>query len=524
MSELIGTNLGQYEIIGHIARGGMAEVYLARQPSMNRNVAIKVLPVDSLEDETFLERFYIEVEIIAHLQHPHILPVHDFGVQDGMPYIVMAFIDGKTLMERASQSLSNSDVLQIGQQIADALDFAHSRGIIHRDLKPGNVLMDVQGNAYLADFGLAKVLESDERTSESEMVGTPFYMSPEQVQSDELSPMTDVYSFGVVLYEMLSGELPYNEGSALQIMLAHLRDPVPNILDSRSDLPDPLQDIFHKVLAKEPSDRFASAGEFMKVLRGIFSPASMALQAQPALIMTDNHGHVIFVDNHCLLLLKRQQHEARAIIGKTIDDVLGVDETVTLQLFKAIDTNNAIENVQIEITNSRGKRQMVICNAIATRDDKGTFVGADIQLATLPKDTDDPPSSDFLIIEPDVNTREQMQVRDYFATQLQCLYKLSKNWGGSKVAARYELLINEVAERNDWAFEMNKGEINTDNLHNDLDMFKALSARGMNYTAFILGKKQVIKELDRMHKKMDTNMLSIVQMLGLDTLHQDILD
>jgi len=181
MTDLVGQSLGQYQILGEIAKGGMSTVYRARQSSMNREVAIKILPSTFMHDSTFLDRFYREVDIIAHLQHPHILPVYDFGQFDNMPYIVMAFLNGGTLTDKIKRqgAMELNEILRITKEIADALDYAHSKGIIHRDFKPGNVLLDERDNTYLADFGLAKLRESDTQiTLGAAMLGTPAYMSP----------------------------------------------------------------------------------------------------------------------------------------------------------------------------------------------------------------------------------------------------------------------------------------------------------------------------------------------------------
>jgi len=181
MTHLVGRTLGQYEIIGEIGHGGMADVYRAVQPSIGREVAIKVLPAHFLQDRTFLERFMREVKVIAQLQHPRILPVYDFGEQDGLPYIVMAYMPGGTLADRIREApggLPLDAVAHYVTQIAEALDYAHRRNIIHRDFKPSNVLLDDEENAYLADFGIAKVTEATAQLTGSGIVGTPAYMAP----------------------------------------------------------------------------------------------------------------------------------------------------------------------------------------------------------------------------------------------------------------------------------------------------------------------------------------------------------
>lgn len=227
MVELIGQNLGQYEIIEEIAKGGMATVYRARQASIGRDVAIKVLPAKFTHDENFIERFNREVEVIAQLQHPHILPVYDYGEFEDMPYIVMAYIKGGTLTDRINNGPMPSDeVARMVHQIADALDFAHSKGIVHRDFKPSNVLLDERGNTYLADFGLAKITESGSEITGTMIVGTPHYMAPEQARAGDVTGSVDVYALGVTIYQMLTGHAPYKAPTAAGVMVAHITEPI----------------------------------------------------------------------------------------------------------------------------------------------------------------------------------------------------------------------------------------------------------------------------------------------------------
>ncbi|MCL4256227.1 MAG: serine/threonine protein kinase, partial [Anaerolineae bacterium] len=202
--DLIGKTLGQFEIAEEIGRGGMATVYKARQRSMNRTVAIKVLPRQMLHDPGFYERFEREVDVISHLEHPHILPIYDYGQDDGLPYIAMRYLGGGSLEQRIRRGhVRVEDIEKPLRQVAQALDYAHQQGIIHRDLKPGNIMLDENGNAYLTDFGIARVLGSD--LTGSMIIGTPAYMSPEQANGLPVDGRSDIYSLGIVLYEWITG-------------------------------------------------------------------------------------------------------------------------------------------------------------------------------------------------------------------------------------------------------------------------------------------------------------------------------
>jgi serine/threonine protein kinase len=262
MTDLIGRTLGTYKIIDEIGHGGMANVYRATQPSIGREVAIKVLPPHFLQDRTFVRRFTREVQVIASLQHPHILPVYDFGEQDGLPYIVMAYMPGGTLADRMRKvgALPLPEVTRLVEQIADGLDHAHQKGIVHRDFKPSNVLLDEHGNVYLADFGIAKVAESTTQLTGSGIVGTPAYMAPEVTRTDKVTRLIDVYALGVSVFEMLAGQHPYPSDTPVGVLLAHAAEPIPSICDSRPDLPEGLQHVIDRAMAKEPSDRYQSAG------------------------------------------------------------------------------------------------------------------------------------------------------------------------------------------------------------------------------------------------------------------------
>lgn len=265
-----GQMLGAYRIINKVGQGGMATVYKAYQPSMDRNVAIKVLPSQLAESKEFATRFQQEARIIARLEHPHILPVFDFGEDDGVTYFVMRYLEAGTLknmMEAGPLPLDEID--RIFTQLAQALGYAHSHGVVHRDLKPANALVDASGNLFLTDFGIAKLLESasPRLTQTDAIMGTPAYISPEQAQAAPVDQRSDIYSLGIILYEMVTGRVPFVADTPLAVILKHLSDPLPLPSAIKPDIPPAIEQVILKALAKNPDDRFANTSEFITAWR-----------------------------------------------------------------------------------------------------------------------------------------------------------------------------------------------------------------------------------------------------------------
>ena len=263
--EGLPTQIGRYQITSLLGRGGMAVVYLAFDPYMERPVAIKVLLKDRSYDDSLRSRFKRESRMVASLNHPAIVPVYDFGETNEQPYLVMRYMEGGSLRERLRQApLSLAIVATILNQIAPALDTTHSHNIIHRDLKPSNILFDNDNKAYLADFGLAKFAEGTYTTltRSDGMVGTPAYMSPEQIRAQaHLDGRTDIYALGVILFEMLAGKLPFMANGRLPVALMHLSDPVPDIITLNPSLPASISQIIARAMAKSREDRFATASD-----------------------------------------------------------------------------------------------------------------------------------------------------------------------------------------------------------------------------------------------------------------------
>ena len=275
---LEGRRIGPYELAARIGAGGMGEVYKARDTRLNRIVAIKVLPPNVAGDPEFRDRFEREARAVAALNHPHICVLYDVGCQDGIDFLVMEHLEGRTLAARlADGPIGPEEALRYATQIASALERAHRAGVIHRDLKPGNVMLTEQG-AKLLDFGLAKMVDADvdvTRTMDGTVVGTAAYMSPEQADGKALDARLDVFSFGAVAYEMLSGRRAFGGQTTVQILSAVLRDDPPPLASSST-----LSSVARRCLAKDPAERFQTMTDVRSVLE---RPAEPPLKNFPSI-------------------------------------------------------------------------------------------------------------------------------------------------------------------------------------------------------------------------------------------------
>lgn len=286
MEDLIGRQLGSYQIIAPLGEGGMAAVYKAYQPRMDRYVALKILPRYYASDPEFVARFKQEARVIAKLEHPHILPVYDYGEEDGYTFMAMRMVDSGTLTEwiLENQPLSMEQIRRIISQVGDALDYAHSNEIVHRDVKPSNVLVDKRGNCLLTDFGLAKLVETSVKlTRTGGILGTPAYMSPEQGMGQRIDYRTDMYSLGVILYEMATGRPPYQAETPMAIVIKHIQAPLPPPYKFNPDIPEVLERVILKSLAKDPDDRYATMGDFVTALQSATELATIANVTAPRL-------------------------------------------------------------------------------------------------------------------------------------------------------------------------------------------------------------------------------------------------
>ncbi len=278
MGDLAGHNLGPYRLLDQLGAGGMATVYKAYHAAMDRYVAIKVLPQHLARDPNFRARFQQEARVIARLEHRHILPVYDVAEEDGIPYLVMRYTDGGDLNNLIAGRLTVERAVELLAQVAEALGYAHRRGVIHRDVKPANVLIGRDGDALLADFGIAKIYENTlQLTGEGTMVGTPAYMAPEQLQGKRVDARTDIYALGVVLYQALTGECPFVAETPLAVAMMHIHNPLRPPRQLKSDIPESIERIILRAMAKSPEDRFQTAEEMAEALRAALAAAPAAM-------------------------------------------------------------------------------------------------------------------------------------------------------------------------------------------------------------------------------------------------------
>lgn len=306
-------NLPGYKVHGEIGVGGQAKIYLATQESFGRKVAIKVLLPQFAENKEFVERFLREAKTVASMGHPHIIPVYDFGQIGSSYYMIMEYLPGGDLKARIKAGLKEEECLQILAQLSDALHLVHEKGFVHRDIKPDNVMFREDGSAVLTDFGIARLQSgADQVTVVGQVLGTPRYMSPEQVQARQLDGRADIYSLGIMFYEMLARRVPYEHADYTALAVMHCKDPIPNLPGRFRRY----QRLFERMVEKEAEKRFASAQELAQVLRDILtgkkdpesivSSASVALKAQAQMSEQKSRptpsvgGNVLSVADHRL--------------------------------------------------------------------------------------------------------------------------------------------------------------------------------------------------------------------------------
>jgi serine/threonine-protein kinase len=267
--DLSGKTLGDFLLLRRLGQGGMGHVYLAEQVSLKRKVAVKIMRADLAASPTALQRFQAEAKAIARVTHANIVQVYSIGAADGLHFMSLEYVEGRTLRESIARKGTPelAHALSIMRQVAAAMQEAHEAGIIHRDIKPENILLTRKGEVKVADFGLSRIYGGDLQpvhlTQSGVSMGTPLYMSPEQVQGKELDPRTDLYSFGVTCYHMLAGEPPFRGQSPFEVALQHVTGEAVPLQQLRPDLPIELCQVVHRLMAKDPNQRYPSAGDLL---------------------------------------------------------------------------------------------------------------------------------------------------------------------------------------------------------------------------------------------------------------------
>ena len=273
----LGTMLsGRYEVLKRVGSGGMADFYMAKDHKLNRNVAVKVLKSEYVEDEKFLKKFETEAQAVARLSHPNIVNIYDVGIEDGINYIVMELAEGITLKEyiRKKGYLSPKETVEISTQIASAISHAHKNHIIHRDIKPQNILVSDTGIIKVTDFGIAKATSSNTVTSTATAMGSVHYISPEQAKGRFCDEKSDIYSLGITMYEMVTGHVPFDHENGVTIALMHLQNEITPPSQIRDGIPDSLEKIILKCTMKKPEERYQTADDLIADLRLVFEDTS----------------------------------------------------------------------------------------------------------------------------------------------------------------------------------------------------------------------------------------------------------
>ncbi|NMC28264.1 MAG: Stk1 family PASTA domain-containing Ser/Thr kinase, partial [Syntrophomonadaceae bacterium] len=278
---------GRYELLEIIGEGGMSTVYKARDRVLDRIVAVKILRSEFASDKGFVEKFKSEALAVASFSHPNIVNIYDVGQENDVHYIVMEFVDGKTLKEiiREQAPLSVAQAVNIAVGVCDGVHHAHEKGIIHRDIKPHNILITEQGMVKVADFGIARAISTSTITYGKNIVGSVHYFSPEQARGEGINRTTDIYSIGCVLFEMLTGKVPFNADSPITVALRHIHDEPPSPRSINPDIPEELEAIIFKAMAKDPGKRFQSAQEMRNTLLAVGKES----QAAPAALKTSGN-------------------------------------------------------------------------------------------------------------------------------------------------------------------------------------------------------------------------------------------
>lgn len=352
----------RYEVVSHIGQGGMADVFLAVDTILNRQVAIKILRADLSTDAVSILRFEREAQAAAALAHPNIVEIYDVGDYKGHHYIVMEYVTGKTLKQviRSRGPLVNEEAVDIMKQLCSAISEAHSRGIIHRDIKPQNVIVKADGSIKILDFGIATAKGSMQLTQANNVMGSVHYLAPELAKGEAASPQSDIYALGIVLYEMLAGDVPFKADQAVQIALKHMREPMPDVRLINASVPQSIANVITHATAKDPNNRYGSCREMLQDISTCLRPERLNerklvlhediqkqkkeqtnVKAEPA-----RGKHTNFSSSHTY---ETSSHEKRKNYTKPVATIFGIVVAVGIiaaLIFNFLPRNTKVPSIQ----------------------------------------------------------------------------------------------------------------------------------------------------------------------------------
>lgn len=352
----------RYEVVSHIGQGGMADVFLAVDTILNRQVAIKILRADLSTDAVSILRFEREAQAAAALAHPNIVEIYDVGDYKGHHYIVMEYVTGKTLKQviRSRGPLVNEEAVDIMKQLCSAISEAHSRGIIHRDIKPQNVIVKADGSIKILDFGIATAKGSMQLTQANNVMGSVHYLAPELAKGEAASPQSDIYALGIVLYEMLAGDVPFKADQAVQIALKHMREPMPDVRLINASVPQSIANVITRATAKDPNNRYGSCREMLQDISTCLRPERLNegklvlhediqkqkkeqtnVKAEPA-----RGKHTNFSSSHTY---ETSSHEKRKNYTKPVATIFGIVVAVGIiaaLIFNFLPRNTKVPSIQ----------------------------------------------------------------------------------------------------------------------------------------------------------------------------------